>query len=78
MLKSILPCSVTFLLFVSLLAWKGQGVEAGHQPPAHPTPVVNSPDVPPDVLISKNFAGNPIAFFDDYSWRAFIAVIWPG
>jgi hypothetical protein len=42
-----------------------------------PTPVVNSPQVPPDVAIPGGFAGNPIAFFDDYSWRAFIALVWP-
>src|SRR4051794_14139885 len=43
-----------------------------------PTPVVNSPKVPDDVSIPPDFPGNPIAFFDDYSWRAFIAVVWPG
>jgi hypothetical protein len=42
-----------------------------------PTPVINKPQVPADVSIPGGFAGNPIAFFDDYSWRAFIAVIWP-
>src|ERR1700686_2210573 len=44
----------------------------------HPTPVVNSSVVPDDVSIPAGFGGNPIAFFDDYSWRAFIAVVWPG
>jgi hypothetical protein len=43
-----------------------------------PTPVVNSPTVPPDVSIPHGFPGNPIAFFDDYSWRVFIALVWPG
>ena len=42
-----------------------------------PAPVVNSPQVPPDVSIPDGFGGNPIAFFDDYSWRAFIAIVWP-
>jgi len=42
-----------------------------------PTPVVNLPDVPADVNIPSGFSGNPIAFFDDYSWRAFIAMVWP-
>ena len=49
-------------------------------PAAHgqmPTPVVNSPQVPADVSIPAGFPGNPIAFFDDYSWRAFIALVWP-
>ena len=45
-----------------------------------PKAVVNSPKVPGDVSIPPNFPNNenPIAFFDDYSWRAFIAVVWPG
>jgi hypothetical protein len=43
-----------------------------------PKPVVNSPKVPEDVSIPPNFKDNPISFFDDYSWRAFIAVVWPG
>ncbi|MDB5310233.1 MAG: hypothetical protein JWO38_4435 [Gemmataceae bacterium] len=43
-----------------------------------PKPVIDSPQIPPDVSIPGTFMGNPIAFFDDYSWRAFIAVVWPG
>ena len=42
-----------------------------------PQPVVTSPDVPSDVSIPAGFPDNPIAFFDDYSWRAFIALVWP-
>jgi hypothetical protein len=42
-----------------------------------PTPVVTSSQVPPDVSIPQNFPGNAIAFFDDYSWRAFVALVWP-
>ena len=51
---------------------------ASEQGPAPPPAVVNSPDVPADVAIPDGFGGNPIAFFDDYSWRAFIAMVWPG
>jgi hypothetical protein len=42
-------------------------------------PVVNisSPQVPTDVCIPQGFPGNPIMFFDDYSWRAFVAMVWP-
>jgi hypothetical protein len=32
--------------------------------------------VPDDVCIPASFGGNPIAYFDDYSWRAFIALAW--
>jgi hypothetical protein len=38
---------------------------------------INSPQVPTDVCIPKGFPGNPIQFFDDYSWQAFIAMVWP-
>ena len=33
--------------------------------------------VPDDVCIPASFPGNPIAYFDDYSWRAFVALVWP-
>lgn len=42
-----------------------------------PTPIITSPQVPIDVSVPPDFSGNPIAFFDDYSWRAFIALVWP-
>jgi hypothetical protein len=44
-----------------------------------PEPVIGSSTVPPDVAIPDGFPEdqNPIAFFDDYSWRAFIALVWP-
>lgn len=45
--------------------------------PAQPQTTINSPTIPPDVCIPAGFVGFPIAFFDDYSWRAFIALVWP-
>ena len=52
-------------LFGTLIALSlVQAVSAQTTPP---TPVVNSPQVPPDVSIPSGFAENPIAFFDDYS-----------
>jgi hypothetical protein len=45
--------------------------------PNNPTPVVDSPQPPDDVCIPTRFPGNPIAFFDDYSWRTFLAMVWP-
>jgi hypothetical protein len=43
-----------------------------------PTPSANvdTPTAPPDVAIPP-CAGFPIAFFDDYSWRTFLAMVWP-
>lgn len=45
--------------------------------PNAPVVTVNSPQVPCDVCIPSGFGGLPIAFFDDYSWRSFIALVWP-
>jgi hypothetical protein len=45
--------------------------------PSPPVVTVNSPQVPCDVCIPSGFGSNPIAFFDDYSWRSFIALVWP-
>jgi len=53
-----------------------------------PAPTLTSPDatlVPDDVCIPFQFRpgfpgygnGNPTAYFDHYSWRAFIALVWP-
>jgi hypothetical protein len=42
-----------------------------------PAPTINSPNVPTDVSIPSTCTGNPIAFFDDYSWKAFLALVWP-
>ena len=36
-----------------------------------------SPEVPADVCIPDPFNSLTINFFDDYSWRAFVAMVWP-
>jgi hypothetical protein len=38
---------------------------------------VSSRKVPDDVCIPIGFGRLPIDFFDDYSWRTFIAMVWP-
>lgn len=42
----------------------------------NPPPVTISPQAPPDVCVPGDFRGNPIQFFDDFSWRSFIAMVW--
>jgi hypothetical protein len=44
--------------------------------PGFPAPVF-SWKIPADVAIPNGFPGNPIAFFDDYSWQTFLALAWP-
>jgi len=45
--------------------------------PNSPVPSISSSKVPVDVCVPADFKQNPIAFFDDYSWRAFVALVWP-
>ncbi|HEV3073958.1 MAG TPA: hypothetical protein VHB47_06015, partial [Thermoanaerobaculia bacterium] len=49
----------------------------GQSPCPNPPPVTLSPTIPTEVCIPTGFPGNPIAFFDDFSWRSFVAVVWP-
>lgn len=44
---------------------------------APPPPNISSPQPPTDVEIPPGFSGNPIDFFDDFSWRMFVAMVWP-
>lgn len=47
--------------------------------PNAPVTNISSAQVPCDVCIPTSFpsTANAIAFFDDYSWRSFIALVWP-
>src|SRR5690606_18948625 len=44
--------------------------------PAQPVPAVSAA-VPADVCIPDGLTGLAIEQFDDYSWRAFVALVWP-
>ena len=44
--------------------------------PTTPTPVLSA-DLPADVCIPDGFKGIALDYFDDYSWRAFVALVWP-
>ncbi|MBV8370358.1 MAG: hypothetical protein JO036_15735 [Candidatus Eremiobacteraeota bacterium] len=66
----VLTASISFVL--------GESRPASAQTcPDPPVVTIMSPQVPADVCIPATFQQNPIDFFDDYSWRAFIAMIWP-
>jgi hypothetical protein len=45
--------------------------------PREPVAIVTSNRVPADVCIPTNFTDVAIDYFDDYSWRAFVALVWP-
>jgi len=44
--------------------------------PARPMPAISS-RTPADVCIPDGFTGIALDYFDDYSWRAFVALVWP-
>jgi hypothetical protein len=75
-LALLLPVVLLIVVTLSLAEVRGKG--EGEKAPSPPKPVVTSSKVPDDVEIPDGFMNNPIAFFDDYSWKAFIAVVWPG
>jgi hypothetical protein len=45
--------------------------------PREPAPNVGSSQMPDDVCIPHNFTDVATDYFDDYSWRAFVALVWP-
>lgn len=56
-------------------------VRAGQQPAAidcavQPVPTL-SPNGLDDVCIPKGFTGIAVEYFDDFSWRAFVSLVWP-
>src|ERR1043166_8665504 len=42
-----------------------------------PVPTVVNSQAPADVCIPPNFTDVATDYFDDYSWRAFVALVWP-
>ncbi len=45
--------------------------------PARPVADASSPQLPLDTCIPDGFSEVAIDYFDDYSWRVFIAMVWP-
>jgi hypothetical protein len=45
--------------------------------PDRPVRSISSSAIPTDVCIPDGFKDVPVAYFDDYSWRAFVAMVWP-
>jgi hypothetical protein len=45
--------------------------------PREPVANVSSSRMPADVCIPTNFTDVATDYFDDYSWRAFVALVWP-
>jgi hypothetical protein len=56
-------------------------IRAAPRPVASDCPVSTAPslssELPTDVCIPDGFTGIAVNYFDDYSWRAFVALVWP-
>jgi hypothetical protein len=60
---------------VTLLATFSRAAE--QDCPARPTPDVSSANQPIDTCIPDGFTDVAIDYFDDYSWRLFVGMVWP-
>jgi hypothetical protein len=71
--------SVVLIFFLLSCRILGQTQLCPDPPPNPPVPGITISAVPADVCIPKNCPTNqnPIAFFDDYSWKTFITMVWP-
>ena len=68
-------CGLSVLIIVTTGIEMGSPESSWSQTPA--PPVITSSTPPSDVEIPEGFRGNPIGFFDDFSWKTFIALVWP-
>ena len=61
-----------------LAAFASTAVRARQEPcPARPVPDASSPAAPIDTCIPNGFSEVAIDYFDDYSWRLFVGMVWP-
>ncbi len=71
--------ALRFLLALSLLAFFAVSGETstGQVCPREPVASASSPVPLADVCIPEGFTDIPMEYFDDFSWRALVAVVWP-
>src|ERR1043166_4174502 len=50
---------------------------AGNACAERPVRSITSSAMPADVCIPDGFKDVPVIYFDDFSWRAFLAMVWP-
>jgi hypothetical protein len=62
---------------VLFLTTAATAVETGNGCPERPVRSISSAAMPADVCIPNGFTDVPVNYFDDYSWRAFLAMVWP-
>jgi hypothetical protein len=65
------------LLVLLLVAGNCAAQSIGNGCPDRPVRSISSPTMPADVCIPEGFTDVPVNYFDDYSWRALVAMVWP-
>ena len=68
--RLVLPCALSLFIAADAMS---QPAKCASPPPTTP-PVTISSQLPQDVCLST---GPGILYFDDFSWRSFVALVWP-
>jgi hypothetical protein len=70
---------ILFAVLTILMSGRVQAQEFAQCPAtvSMPPTATVSEKILDDGCIPGGFGGNPIDFFDDYSWRAFLGLVWP-
>ena len=66
-------CRVTVLSMAGMVT----AAAANNGCPDRPVRSISSSAMPADVCIPDGFTDVPVDYFDDFSWRAFLAMVWP-
>ncbi len=78
-----MPASKLYKLGLSVAVAAAVAVLAAFAPAAQqaclerPAADASSPEFPADTCIPNGFSGVAIDYFDDYSWRLFVGMVWP-
>jgi hypothetical protein len=75
-LKRVVAFAAAALALAAVIGLRAHPRQTPGSCPATPTPVI-SPHAPEDVCIPDGFTQTPMEYFDDYSWRVFVSLVWP-
>ncbi len=74
--SNVLAVAVGVALLAAIIGASAVSRQITPACPITPTPVI-SPEPLADVCIPDGFTETPMEYFDDYSWRAFVSLVWP-
>src|ERR1035438_3106861 len=73
MLKSYASTRIVVLAMTGVVT----ATAANNGCPDRPVRAISSSTMPADVCIPDGFIDVPVNYFDDFAWRAFLALVWP-